>query len=70
MGLPVCSPVSWVVASLSIGQKARERLDELLLFERLSKYGSVSISVLYIGNAVAGHENNGTPRAASASATA
>ena len=61
MGFPVCSPVSLFVTSLSRRQKARERLDELLLFERLSKYGSVSISVLYFGNAIAGDENERHP---------
>ena len=34
-GVPVCSPVSLIVTSLSRRQKARERIDELLLFEWL-----------------------------------
>jgi hypothetical protein len=50
-----------IVTSLSRWEKAREHLDEFLLFERLSKYGSVSISALYIGNAIAGDENERHP---------
>ena len=50
-------PLPLIVTRLSRRQKARERLDKFLLFERLSEYGSVSISVLYIANAIAGDED-------------
>ena len=61
MGFPVRFPVSLIVTSLSRRQNACERLDKFLLFERFSKHGSVSIAVLYIGNAIAGDENERHP---------